>query len=272
MRPGFEGRLVVAFERRRAAETEALIRNLGGEPLVVPAMEEAETPDDPSLDAALDALLGGRIDRVVALTGVGTRRFLRVAGERRGAEAVLGRLRQVEIAARGPKPLHVLREHGLAAAYATKEPHTIHDLLAALPPAPANHLLLEHGGSADAAAEALAARGSVLRARVYAWRLPDDTRPLEAALRRIVAGEASVVLFTSAGQALHVLEVARRAGIEQALLAALRATIVVSVGPVCSEALAEAGIPSQEASAPRLGQLVVDAARISRGDPEARRS
>ncbi|MEM6799324.1 MAG: uroporphyrinogen decarboxylase, partial [Planctomycetota bacterium] len=104
----------------------------------------------------------------------------------------------------------------------------------------------------------LEARGATVdRLRVYQWELPEDTAPLEENVRRLVAGEADVVLFTSAQQVDHTLLVADRLGLERETRAALRSTVVASIGPTTSERLRETDLlVDLEASPPKMGHLV----------------
>jgi uroporphyrinogen-III synthase len=102
---------------------------------------------------------------------------------------------------------------------------------------------------------------------VYRWALPENPQPLIYALREIAAQRVHAVLFTSAGQIPNVLQIARQAGLENALRNAAETTLkVISIGPACSEALKDAGLPVHgEASPPKMGQMVRLAVELCRG-------
>jgi len=104
----------------------------------------------------------------------------------------------------------------------------------------------------------LEARGAdILRVPVYRWALPEDIAPLQAALRRIIAAQADVVVFTSATQVENVFKVARQGGLEAALAIALAKILVVSIGPVCSEALARFHLKADfEPAHPKMGFMI----------------
>ena len=76
----FEGLEVVAFESRRAPEMAALITRFGGVPRVAPALREAPLEENAAALAFGAALFAGRLDAVIFMTGVGTRRLIRGAG------------------------------------------------------------------------------------------------------------------------------------------------------------------------------------------------
>jgi uroporphyrinogen decarboxylase len=109
----------------------------------------------------------------------------------------------------------------------------------------------------------LEARGAqVISLKVYDWELPEDTAPLEANVRAIVAGQIDVLLLTSARQIVHLLKVAAEMGVDHDLRAALRNVVVASIGPTTSEALREEGLGVDlEAPHGKLGHLVQHAAQ-----------
>ncbi|MGH8526315.1 MAG: uroporphyrinogen-III synthase, partial [Gammaproteobacteria bacterium] len=104
----------------------------------------------------------------------------------------------------------------------------------------------------------LEARGAeVLRVPVYRWALPEDIGPLQAAIREIVEAQADVVIFTSATQVENVFQVAQQDGLDTKLPKSLARTLLVSIGPVCSEALARFGLePDFEPQHPKMGFMI----------------
>src|SRR5690606_28432399 len=92
--------------------------------------------------------------------------------------------------------------------------------------------------------------------RVYRWTLPDDTAPLEAAIAEAIASPFDLLLFTSAQQVRHVLQVAAGLGKEDVWRAAAARSVVATIGPTCSEAIREAGLHVDlEPSHPKMGTL-----------------
>ncbi len=73
-------------------------------------MREVPLDSNPAVFAFAESLLANRVDVVVFLTGVGARMLLEVAETRFDRETILGALRRVTVAVRGPKPVAVLRE------------------------------------------------------------------------------------------------------------------------------------------------------------------
>jgi len=259
----FSGLRVVAFESRRAQEIGELIRKQGGDPYVAPSMREAPLTDNAAAFQFAERLFAGEFDMMVLLTGVGTRQLRRVLEARYGESEFADALRRVTLVARGPKPVAALREMGLAPAIVAPEPNTSHELLEALDGRMGRHIAVqEYGRSNPELIDGLRARGAeVTSVRIYQYDLPEDTGPLREAVRRLVAGEFDVALFTTAVQIVHLARVAAELGIEDKVLAALKRCFIGSIGPTTTESLEEHGIrPNLEPSHPKMGLLVMEAA------------
>ena len=253
---------VLSLESRRSAEIAELIRRQGGDPFVAPSMREVPLAGNDAAFEFAEQLFAGGFDMVVLLTGVGTRQLNRLLATRYPENAFADALRKVTIAARGPKPVAVLREMGLAPTVVAPEPNTWRELLAATEGRPERRIAVqEYGRSNPDLLAALRARGAeVTSVRVYQWDLPEDTGPIREAARRLAAGEFDIVLFTTAIQIFHLVRIAREEEIEAAVLANLRQLRVCSIGPTTTEALEEFDIhPAMEPTHPKMGFLVREA-------------
>jgi uroporphyrinogen-III synthase len=278
MPPSFENRRVLTLESRRATEIATLITTFGGRPLSAPAMREVPIESNTEALAFAQALERGEYDVVIALTGVGLRALLAVVdtlGDRTLFVAALGRTR---IAARGPKPVGVLREIGLSPWVTAPEPNTWRELLAAIDAQGdalrgARVAVQEYGRSNRPLLDELASRGAkVTPVPVYQYELPEDLAPLRAAVTSVIARDVDVALFTTGTQALHLFEVAEGMGEAAELRAAFAQVVVGSIGPTTSAELREQGlIVDLEPSHPKMGLLVREAAEQSAQLTEAKR-
>ena len=268
----FAGMQVLSLESRRSAEIAELIRKQGGEPVLAPSMREAPLERNEAAFQFAERLFAGEFDMMILLTGVGTRLLHQALSTRYPPERFPEALRRITVVARGPKPTAVLRGLDVPVTAAVPEPNTWRELLAAIRDRPERRIAIqEYGRSNPELLDALRQRGAeVTTVRVYQWDLPEDTAPLRAAARRLAAGELQVALFTTSIQIDHLLRIAAEAGIEAAVLSALRGMVVASIGPTTSEALEEVGVhPDLEPSHPKMGFLVQEtaqrAAEILRG-------
>jgi uroporphyrinogen-III synthase len=117
----------------------------------------------------------------------------------------------------------------------------------------------EYGRPNEALLGAMRERGALVHsAAVYAWQLPEDLEPLRRAIAALCDGAADAILFTAARQLDHLIEVAAHMGREAVLRAALaERVLVVSIGPMTSEALAEQGLRADlEPVHPKMGHMV----------------
>ena len=259
----FDGLRVLSFESRRATEIAELIRRQGGDAFVAPSMREAPIENNADAFAFAELLFRGEFDMMIFLTGVGTRALDKLLASHYPPETFAEALRKITIVARGPKPVAALRELQVAVTVAVPEPNTWREILAAVATRPERRIAVqEYGKSNTALLEGLRALDAdVTPVRVYEWDLPEDTRPLREAIRRIVEGQADVAIFTTSIQLTHLFRVATKARLEKPLLAGLRGMVIASIGPTTSEALEEFGLtPDVVPTHPKMGLLVKETA------------
>lgn len=247
---------------------ERMIEKLSGVPLVSPSLREVSVDENrPVIDFA-NNLMTGQIDVVLFLTGVGIRQMFghleRYVDQRRFLDA----LSDVKTIVRGPKPLAVMRELGLTPTLQVPEPNTWREVLATidvqLPIASQVVAVQEYGMPNVSLIAGLEARGArVVPVQVYRWDLPEDTRPLEKNIQRIVDGECDACLFTSAQQVVHLLKVAEQLGLAEPLRVGLKRVVIASIGPTTSETLRKLGFTVDfEPSHGKMGQLVSELAGV----------
>lgn len=262
---GFAGLRVVSLESRRAPEMARLIEKHHGAAFVSPSMREAPIEDDrPVIDFA-HRLLGGEIDAVLLLTGVGVKMLIEKAAKHVDRQRLIDTLSDVPTLARGPKPVAVMREYGLTPSHRAPAPNTWREVLATLdvelPVTNLSVAVQEYGATNPSLIAGLEARGAhVERVQVYQWSLPEDTAPLEDNVRRLAAGEVDVVMLTSANQLNNLFAVADQLGLSEPMLDGLKRSVVVSIGPTTSERLRSLDLPVDIESSGAMGKMVADAA------------
>jgi len=254
---------VLSLESRRAAEMATLIAKQGGEAFVAPSMREAPLDSNEEAFAFAERLFGGEFDMMIFLTGVGTRALHRLLATRYAEEMFPEALRQITVAARGPKPLAALRELHVPAHVVAPEPNTWRELLQALDGRTERRVVVqEYGKSNLELLDALRRRGAeVTSVRVYQWDLPEDTTPLRTAARKLAAGDFDVALFTTSIQIPHLFRMAAEEGVEEEMKRGLKRCVIASIGPTTSEMLDEYGIATDVTPThPKMGFLVKETA------------
>jgi uroporphyrinogen-III synthase len=265
----FAGMHVLALESRRAAEIEKLIRAAGGRPTVAPAMREIPLESNQIALHFAERLFRHEFDLIIFLTGVGIRRLTEIVASQYDRARFVEALRQVRIASRGPKPNAALRELGVPIAVSAPEPCTWHELVAALDSAYGASLrgmraaVQEYGESNPDLLAALTERGvECTPVPVYHWALPENLEPLHNAIRSIIAGHIDVIVFLTAVQVTHLVQIAEQMGMKDDLLKAMRRTVILSIGPSTTEELGSIGIRTDYApSHPKMGILIHEAAQ-----------
>jgi uroporphyrinogen-III synthase len=265
--PSFGGARVLLLESRLAAETAAMVRRLGGEPISAPAVIEAPIDANGAVLEFIERLQQPGDHLVTFLTGAAVTRVFEIAERLELASLLRDGLRRATIVARGPKPAGALTKRGVTPAIAVASPFTTADVLTALdtlPVAGREATVVHYGERNEPIVSALGARGAVVRDLVvYEWQLPLDVAPLVAAIDSILKGDLPILALTSQIQLRHLLFVA--GPLRQSLLEALNTRVLVgAVGPTCAAACHEAGIedvvvPQQPKLAPML--LAIAAAR-----------
>jgi len=238
-----------------------LIARRGGIPVSAPALRE-EPVVDPNAIAQLMRDLAQRPPKLAIFqTGVGTRALFATTDALQLTATLASLLADTLVAARGPKPTAVLRQRGVRIDFSAAEPFTtaeVIDAIAGVTLANETVLVQRYGDTNEPLNDALEARGAkVLEVPTYRWALPDDTQPLIALMDRLDRAEIDAVVFTSASQVHNLMTIAARENRTKTVHAALNATRVASIGPVCSAALVAAGIDVKlEASPPKLGPML----------------
>jgi uroporphyrinogen-III synthase len=225
---------------------EVLIRREGGEPFVAPSVRERPLEDQRQALQFVDRLEAGEFDLVVCMTGAGLAFLRDLAAAHSSLERLANGLRELTIVSRGPKPVPILRELGARAQIVVPEPNTWKEVVAAVASRPERRVALQEYGRPNAemiaALESLGAK--VTPFAIYRWDMPEDTRPLEEAVRRLAACAVDVALFTSSIQLDHLLQAAEEQNLKVEVRAALADyAAVASVGPIMTDALKAEGLP-----------------------------
>lgn len=244
---------------RRREELGALLERRGARVMYAPALRIVPLADDTRLLEATNECLTGRLDAVVATTGIGFRGWMEAAeGWGLGGD-LLDRLGRVRLLARGPKARGAVRAAGLVEEWSPAS-----EEMAEL----VQHLLREdlsgvrvavqlHGEPQPDVVEALRAAGAqVVEVPVYRWVPPEDSTPVHRLIDAILARNVDAVTFTSAPAAASLLKHADDSGRLEPMLDALSADVLPAcVGMVTAAPLERHGLRPIQPERPRLGSL-----------------
>ncbi|MFI0238899.1 uroporphyrinogen-III synthase [Streptomyces sp. NPDC016845] len=245
---------------RRADELGALLKRRGATVLHAPALRIVPLADDSELLSATKELLDQAPDIVVATTAIGFRGWVEAADGWGLGEALLARLRGVEVLARGPKVKGAIRAAGLTEEWSPSSESMAEVLERLLSEGVQDRRVAVqlHGEPLPGFVEALREAGAeVVGVPVYRWMPPEDIGPLDRLLDATVARGVDALTFTSAPAAASFLNRAEERGRLPDLLAALGHDVVPAcVGPVTALPLQDRGVPTVQPERFRLGPLV----------------
>jgi Uroporphyrinogen-III synthase len=252
-----------SFESRRQNEMARLIERAGGVPTIAPSMREIPLSDNSAVFEFADRLCAGQFPIVIFMTGVGTEAMFSVLETRNLVEPVLSALQSVQVVARGPKPFAALSKMKVRVDIRAPEPNTWQDMVTEMVRhqvafAGKKVAVQEYGApSIDLYQWLKEHQAEAFPVPVYRWALPEDLAPLQHAIEATIAGKFDILLWTSAQQINHVLEVAQTMGVQSQWLAAANRCVIGSIGPTASERLRSLGLPPDlEPSHPKMAHLV----------------
>lgn len=257
---------VCSFESRRQNEMTAFISKFGGSPCIAPTMRELPLESNHEALAFGQQLVDGNIDLMIFMTGVGTDALFDALLTRFTEEQLLTSLSDCTIVARGPKPVAALSKKKIRVDLRAPEPNTWHELASELKQSDLKlngmHVAVQEYGQVNSDLhDWLRSQGAnVTSVMIYRWGLPEDLEPLQQAIQRTIDGEFDILMWTSAQQLVHTVQVAEQLGVRDAWLVAARNCFNASIGPTASERLREFGIePAMEPSHPKMAHLVREA-------------
>ena len=254
------GFTIAVTAARRREELTALLTRRGARVVEAPAIRIVSTQDDEQLRQATRDCLADPPDVVVATTGIGFRGWMEAADGWGLGEQLRARCTQAEVLTRGPTAKGAVRAAGLAETWSPDSEASDEVLARLLQEGVAGRRVAVqlHGEPLPDFTSALRDAGaSVVEVQVYRWVPAEDVRPLRRLVEQVETGAVDCVTFTSAPAVASLLEVARRAGREDALVQALQSGVLAAcVGPVTAAPLERRGVSTVQPERARLGALV----------------
>lgn len=240
-----EGKRIAIVASRKVEEQSAIVKNLGGEPVLRPAQGTVFLSDTADIEAEITKVMEGYFDWVILTTGVGLETLVKISREMGAEEAFLATLRNVKIAARGYKTVNMLKKLDLTAEVRDTDGSTagLVQALAAHDLKNARVALQLHGDPAPLLVEWLQKQEAAFHEILPYKHIPPETEVLEQLLQDILEGQVDAVSFTSTPQARFLFAYAKEQGVKDSLVAAFETNVIaLSVGKVTAQALREEGV------------------------------
>jgi len=239
------GRRIAILEHRELDRLGGMLEAQDADTLRVPLVAIADAPDAAPVLAWLRRFVEAPPDDLVLMTGEGLRRLCGFAERAGQGAAFRGALGGVRTITRGPKPARALRDIDLVPGLRAERP-TTDGVIAALAPGELRdrrvgvQLYPEAPPTlVDFLAQA-GARPDPVWPYVYVPSVGDDA--ILALIAELADGRVDAIAFTSAAQVSRLFAAAAAAGLEAKLAAALRRTVIATVGPVVAGELERRGL------------------------------
>ena len=206
-------------------------------------------------------IIDNGVDTVVVTTGIGFRGWLDTAEAAGLAPALIAKLADVRLVARGPKARGALQAAGLKADWVA-ESETSAEIVEFLltEGVDGERVAVQHHGAGDPSLEKrlIDAGATVLPLEVYRWGPAADPEAVRTSVLDVAAGLYDAVLFTSAPAALAWLDALRDEGVFEIAreYAASGRVLMAAVGPVTADPLVNAGFAPVFPDRSRMGALV----------------
>ena len=255
-----EGFTIGVTADRRREELSTFFQRRGARVVSAPTLRIIPCSGDDELCEETAACIDRGFDIALITTGIGFRGWMEAADGWGLGEALHNRLATSELIARGPKARGAIRAAGLIEAWCPESESVAEVLEHLLERGVAGRRIVIqlHGEPLDRLVAALRdAGGEVATVAPYRWSTPSDPGAALRLINLVTGGGVDGLVFTSAPAALGLLELARGAGLERALIESTRtSTVVTCVGPICAAPLVDRGIDVVLPQRARLGSLV----------------
>lgn len=242
-----KGRTVaITRPRDQAEETGKLIKQYGGEPYFVPAIEIKAANDLSAVESSIAELAKEKIDYVVFMSVNGIR-YLLSSADNLGLKAQLEQsLEKTVTLAVGPKTAKELRKHnihvGLVPAKYSSE-GIIECLRQHGVSGKSIYIPRTRGATPDLAKSLRAMGGKVKEVYVYESMLPSNKDLKERFLRDLVEGKIDTIIYGSSLSAKNLFKMLRELISKEKLRDIMNSKLtIVAIGPVTAETLSEIGL------------------------------
>jgi len=237
--------IAIPESRQQDVLANLLVRR-GATVLRCPLIAIKDTLEVDAVQAWMTAVIAGKFDDFIILTGEGMRRLDSFA-ERFNCQQDWHRaLATVRKIVRGPKPVRELRKLQLHADLAGAAP-TTDGIIESLKDADLSgrRIAVQLYGSNpnQKLITFLQKKGAVVSTVApYVYASESEQQQVVALIHQLAEGAIDALLFTSQPQYKRLASVAKKADLELLLRAGLQVTVIGAIGPVMADYLKEAGV------------------------------
>ena len=237
--------IAIPESRQQDVLADLLVRR-GATVLRCPLIAIKDSPDVDAVEQWMAAMIAGKFDDFIILTGEGLRRLEGFAERLAYQQDWHHALAAVRKIVRGPKPVRELRKLRLHADLSGAAP-TTDGIIESLRDTDlaGRHIAVQLYGSDPnkKLIQFLEEKGAIVSTvSPYIYASESDQQQVVALIHQLAEGAIDAILFTSQPQYKQLANVAKKAGLEMLLKAGLEVTIVGAIGPVMAGYLKAEGV------------------------------
>ena len=237
--------IAIPESRQQDVLADLLVRR-GASVLRCPLIAIKDSPDVDAVEQWMVAMIAGKFDDFIILTGEGMRRLEGFAERFECQQDWHWALRAVRKIVRGPKPVRELRKLQLHADLAGAAPTTdgIIQSLQNTDLAGRRIAVQLYGSNPnEKLINFLQDKGAMVSTVApYVYASDSEQQQVVALIHQLAEGAIDALLFTSQPQYKRLASVAKKTGLEMLLQAGLEVTIIGAIGPVMADYLKEEGV------------------------------
>lgn len=237
--------IAIPESRQQDVLADLLVRR-GASVLRCPLIAIKDSPDVDAVEQWMVAMIAGKFDDFIILTGEGMRRLEGFAERFECQQDWHWALRAVRKIVRGPKPVRELRKLQLHADLAGAAPTTdgIIQSLQNTDLAGRRIAVQLYGSNPnEKLINFLQDKGAMVSTVApYVYASDSEQQQVVALIHQLAEGAIDALLFTSQPQYKRLASVAKKTGLEMLLQVGLEVTIIGAIGPVMADYLKEEGV------------------------------
>ena len=242
-----KGWTVAVPESRQLDVLTDMLTVRGATAVRCPLVSIHDSPNDAAIKAWLEVFCTSQVDDFIILTGEGIRRLTGFAERFGMAEPWQLALTRVRKIARGPKPASALRPLNTKPDVLACAP-TTDGVIATLEPEvlTGRTMAVQLYGEVvnQKLQDFLIKKGAqLLLVAPYVYASDAESTQVVQLIQQIMAKHLDVLVLTSVVQINRLVDVAKKEGCEEALMVALKHTIIAAIGPIVAERLVELKLP-----------------------------
>ncbi len=238
---------IAFFEHRAKDIMERRLLEGGAEILAVPLLFEKPIIEKKELLNYLKYWNYNKPDYFIFLNGSGIQYILDALESQIYKDEFFANIKKAKVIVRGPKPAGILERNGITHYYMIPEPYIskqILDFFSEIDLKEKKIVIQHYGRKNQFLSHSLQTCGAeIIDIIPYKWELPENHDEVNLFFDKLINQQIDIVVFTNSIQVEHLFELAKLYKTYDSVINSFNKIPTISIGPLCTQALKDAGIP-----------------------------